>query len=160
MIEALSIPILTKAIDFLFGEGQKILQERRERRMAEFAATLSAKSSTEPGDERNEANIPINAVQSRSDLVDVQIKEDVWRIHAQDIQHLVELLEIHKKNYYHARKKYAMWGEALVPQIITHSLEHEEDQIAHVMQELETSISVILQKPIVIFAPVQRGSDS
>ena len=35
MIDSIQIPILLKAIDFVFDEGRKILAERRERRMAE-----------------------------------------------------------------------------------------------------------------------------
>ena len=32
MIEVLSAPVLLKAVDFLFGEATKIIQERRDRR--------------------------------------------------------------------------------------------------------------------------------
>ena len=34
MIDPTGLPILLKTLDFLFGEAQKILQERRERRAA------------------------------------------------------------------------------------------------------------------------------
>jgi hypothetical protein len=40
MIEAVGIPILLKAVDFLFEEGRKILQERRERRKAEHGVKI------------------------------------------------------------------------------------------------------------------------
>ena len=32
MIDPIQVPILLKAIDFVFDEGRKILEERRERR--------------------------------------------------------------------------------------------------------------------------------
>ena len=38
MIDSIQIPLLLKAIDFVFDEGRKILAERRERRMAENTA--------------------------------------------------------------------------------------------------------------------------
>ncbi len=35
MIDPIQLPILMKAIDFIFEEGRKILEERRERRKAQ-----------------------------------------------------------------------------------------------------------------------------
>jgi hypothetical protein len=35
MIETIAIPVLLKAVDWLFGEGGKILQERRDHRKAQ-----------------------------------------------------------------------------------------------------------------------------
>ena len=37
MLDAFELPVLLKAIDFLFDEGRKILEERRERRKAKDA---------------------------------------------------------------------------------------------------------------------------
>ena len=37
MLDAIELPILLKAIDFIFDEGRKILEERRERRKAKDA---------------------------------------------------------------------------------------------------------------------------
>ncbi len=39
MLETVSIPILLKAVEFLFDEGKKILEERRERRKAQNTAS-------------------------------------------------------------------------------------------------------------------------
>ena len=53
MIEAVTIPILMKAVDFLFNEeGSKILQERRERRKAELEAQKSDKVGAESSSEK------------------------------------------------------------------------------------------------------------
>ena len=49
MIDVAQLPILLKAIDFIFDEGRKILEERRERRKAE-AAPQDVKNP-EPADE-------------------------------------------------------------------------------------------------------------
>ena len=43
MIETVTIPLLLKAVDFLFEEGSKILEERRERRKAQQGEKPQAK---------------------------------------------------------------------------------------------------------------------
>ena len=45
MLELFAIPVLSKAIDFLFDEGHKILQERRDRRQAVLKQAVSTSSS-------------------------------------------------------------------------------------------------------------------
>jgi hypothetical protein len=47
MIETIQIPLLLKAIDFVFEEGRKILEERRERRKMEAQAQSPAASVPE-----------------------------------------------------------------------------------------------------------------
>ena len=49
MIDPTQLPILLKAIDFVFEEGRKILEERRERRKAN--ATPPDGKSEEPAEE-------------------------------------------------------------------------------------------------------------
>jgi hypothetical protein len=45
MIDPTQLPILLKAVDFVFEEGRKILQERRERRkMNDRAAEVEAET--------------------------------------------------------------------------------------------------------------------
>ena len=47
MIDSIQIPLLLKAIDFVFDEGRKILAERRERRMAENTAPKAEEPKAE-----------------------------------------------------------------------------------------------------------------
>ena len=45
MLETMTIPILLKAVEFLFGEGSNILEERRERRKAQQQETTKDKTA-------------------------------------------------------------------------------------------------------------------
>ena len=48
MIDPTQLPILLKAIDFIFEEGRKILEERRERRKLSVPAAESENPAPEP----------------------------------------------------------------------------------------------------------------
>ena len=127
MIDPVQLPILLKAIDFLFEEGRKILEERRERRKAQEAP--SQPGNQEPAKEiapvEKEAEgkeVPIKEIQpqetSRNELLASRIDELLWRNNEEEIQHLVRLLETYSRNYNLAKEQYAKWGSALVPPII------------------------------------------
>src|SRR6188474_2830831 len=88
MLEPIHIPILLKAIDFVFDEGRKILEERRERRKASAAAT-----KPEPV-EIQETN------QTKQDLLTSKVDEILWKDHELEVQHLVRLLETYSRNYH------------------------------------------------------------
>jgi len=95
MIDPTQLPILLKAIDFVFDEGRKILEERRERRRAVDAPQDTqepAKEITPPEAEE---------VQDiKRDLLASKIEEKMWQDHQKEIEHLVRLLEKHTNNYY------------------------------------------------------------
>jgi hypothetical protein len=72
MIDPLQLPILMKAIDFVFDEGRKILQERRERRQAEDAApALQAPQQAEEKPPAEQEIAPISPEQAE------EIKKDL-----------------------------------------------------------------------------------
>ena len=141
MIEAIQIPILLKAIDFLFDEGRKILEERRERRKAEEAPSASAEpepaKSTPPVEETD-----------KQELLTSKVDELSWRDNEAEVQHLVRLLEIYSRNYHVAKEQYAKWGSALVPPIIVHNLSEAEDAMLKTSQQLETILSKVYKKDI------------
>ena len=122
MIDAIQLPILMKAIDFVFDEGRKILEERRERR----------KKQDEPS--RNESESPKEvalpepqkATEIKQDLLASKVDEILWRNHEEEVQHLVRLLETYSRNYHLASEQYAKWGDALVPPIIVNNLRESE----------------------------------
>ena len=45
MIEAVTVPIIVKAVEFLFDESKKILEERRIRRQGEIKSSKSNNSN-------------------------------------------------------------------------------------------------------------------
>jgi hypothetical protein len=152
MIDPLQLPILMKAIDFVFDEGRKILQERRERRQAEDAApALQAPQQAEekPPAEQEIAPIsPEQAEEIKKDLIASKIDEVLWQSHEAEIKHLVTLLETHSRNYRIAREQYAKWGSALVPPIILHNMTEAENAVADTLGKLETVLSRVYKKDI------------
>ena len=108
MIEVIAIPILMKAIDFLFDEGHKIFQERRERR----------KLVEDPQKPNQDSQISLDpnrvgktdVIQSKEEALAIPIDEVTWKHLEGKVKHLMSLLNIYTKNYYLAREQYAKWG--------------------------------------------------
>ncbi len=145
MIDPTQLPILLKAIDFVFEEGRKILEERRERRkMQDQPSTSEEKSSPQE-------IVPLQpekAVEIKQDLLASKVDEILWQNHEQELQHLVRLLETYSRNYYLAREQYAKWGDALVPPIIVNNLREAENSMIETIQRLEAVLSKIYKKEI------------
>ena len=145
MIDPIQIPLLLKAIDFVFDEGRKILEERRERRKTE----TSAPKTGETGAEKEIVPLkPERAEEIKKDLIASKIDEILWQNHEADIKHLVTLLETYSRNYHLAREQYAKWGSALVPPIIVHSMQEAENSIMDTLKQLETVLSKVYKKDI------------
>jgi hypothetical protein len=148
MIETIAVPILMKAVDFLFGEGHKICQERRERRKHELE-----KERQEPiQDDSTVQNVTDSSetinIQSKDEALAIPIDKATWNDSEKKVKHLLTLLAIYSKNYYHAKEQYAKWGDALVPSIIIHNLAEAEDQVENTTKELQTVLSEVYAKPI------------
>jgi hypothetical protein len=145
MIDPTQLPILLKAIDFIFEEGRKILDERRERRKLGIPA--QATESPEPDPEPAPAEIE-KQQEIKQDLLTSKIDEIQWQNHELEVKHLVKLLETYSRNYHLASEQYARWGSALVPPIIVHNLNEAENSIAETLKKLETVLSKVYQKDI------------
>lgn len=146
MLETIAIPILLKAVEFLFGEGSKILEERRERRKAEQEA-----KKEKPGDTASSsasATKPADMIQSKEAALSQPVAETAWSNSEASIKHLLSLLEIHTKNYYLAREQHAKWGSALVPPIIVSNLTEAENEIAKTTKELQAALSKVYGKKV------------
>jgi hypothetical protein len=145
MLDPLQIPILLKAIDFVFDEGRKILQERRERRK-----TNENTPKIEPVESEEEIIVlePEQAQELKQDLQASKIDESKWQNHEAEVQHLVRLLDTYTRNYHLSREQYAKWGDALVPAIIVHNLEAAENAVMETVGKLETVLSQVYNKDI------------
>ena len=145
MIDPVQLPILLKAIDFIFDEGRKILQERRERRKMNESAPKEEHAEPE-----KEIVIlePEKAKEVKLDLQSSKIDELLWQNHEAEVQHLVRLLETYSRNYHITREQYAKWGEALVPPIIVHNLTEAENAMMETVAKLETVLSRVYNKDI------------
>src|SRR5215475_1282290 len=92
MIDPTQLPILLKAIDFIFDEGHKILEERRERRKT--GDSVAIPETQEPIKEMTPPQIQENN-DTKQDLLSSKIDEILWQNHQKEIEHLVRLLEKH-----------------------------------------------------------------
>jgi hypothetical protein len=145
MIDPTQLPILLKAIDFVFEEGRKILEERRERRRKQDQLPAGEEKST--GAEITPLATE-KAVEIKQDLLASQVDELLWHNNEQELQHLVRLYDTYSRNYYLAREQYAKWGEALVPPIIVNNLREAENSMVETIQRMETVLSKIYKKEI------------
>src|SRR6266498_3335609 len=145
MIDPIQVPILLKAIDFVFDEGRKILEERRERRKMN---DIPSKSEVqEPQKEIAPLEIE-KATEVKEDLLASKIDDLLWRNHEEEVQHLVRLLETYSRNYHLAKEQYAKWGDALVPPIIVHNMTNAESSMIETIGRLETVLSKVYKKDI------------
>jgi hypothetical protein len=153
MIEAIQIPILLKAIDFVFDEGRRILEERRERRKGETAApaaqTPQQAEEKPPAEQEVVPLAPEQAEEIKKDLTASKVDQSLWQNHEAEVKHLVALLETYSRNYHIAREQYAKWGSALVPPIIVHNLTEAENSIADPIQKLEETLSKVYKKAVI-----------
>jgi hypothetical protein len=146
MIDPTQLPILLKAIDFVFDEGRKILEERRERRKMNDNSEDS--KNQEPKNEITPLG-PEKEKEIKQDLRASKIDEILWQNHELEVQHLVRLLEKYSRNYYLAREQYAAWGSALVPPIIVHNMAESENSMLETIKRLEDILSKVYKKDII-----------
>ncbi|HXF85072.1 MAG TPA: hypothetical protein VNK49_06750 [Anaerolineales bacterium] len=146
MLDPIQIPILLKAIDFIFDEGRKILEERRERRKKMNAHPPKG----EDQESKTEAILPTSerGGEIKQNLLASKIDEILWKDYEHEVQHLVNLLEIYSRNYHLAKEQYAKWGSALVPPIVVHNMTEAENSILETIQQLEAVLSKVYQKDI------------
>jgi hypothetical protein len=145
MIDPTQLPILLKAIDFVFDEGRKILDERRERRKTSDSTPTS--ENQEPAKEMTPIQIQ-EKNEIKQDLITSKIDEILWQNHELEIQHLVKMLEKHTKNYYILKEQAAQWGSALVPPVIMLQIEERENLIMETRKQLEIILSKVYKKDI------------
>lgn len=131
-LEPIYLAALTKAVDFLFGESAKILQERRELRK-----------------EREEVDDtpPVAAgVQNttKADIEKLEPKTIYLKDNHLEISHLLELIEIYRKNRRLLRRQLASYnGVDNAPVKLLNDLDGAENNIKKHAQELKTHIEHI-----------------
>ena len=151
MLEAIAVPVLLKAVDWLFGEGSRILEDRRVRRRVKEETTRAEPStlgSEAIGKPPLTSVNPAAIIQTKADALKQQIAETKWQESELHIQHLLSLLEIHTRNYRLAKEKYAKWGSSLVPPIVLNDLTESENAIAETTKELQAAVSKVYGKKV------------
>lgn len=151
MIEAASISILAKAVDFLFDEGRKILQERRERRQAESHAEVQVPHEEEgPQPKRSAIYEASEKLRTKQETLRQEVSAKAWDMYHAQVKHEVALMDTYTKNYFLAKEQKAKWGSELVPPIVLHRLEEAEDNVSIAMEQLRSTLERIYGKSIVI----------
>jgi hypothetical protein len=145
MLDPVQIPLLLKAIDFVFDEGRKILEERRERR--KISAPVQSSETPQVEAAPTPAQIQKND-EIKQALLTSKIDEILWRNHELEVQHLVRLLETYSRNYHLASEQYAKWGSALVPPIVAHNMNEAENSVVETLKKLENVLSKVYEKDI------------
>ena len=153
MLDAIELPILLKAIDFIFDEGRKILEERRERRKAKDAPAPAEEKPAEAEPAlpavRNESKSAMETkAESKEELLSVKVDEGLWKNYEAEVGHLVRLLQTYSQNYQIEKEQYAKWGSALVPPIVVHTMTEAEDAMIETIEQLEAALSKLYNKDI------------
>ena len=144
MLDPVQLPILMKAIDFVFDEGRKILEERRERRKRNDHPSES--ESHEPVKEEITPFMLEREGVVKQDLLTSKIDELPWQNNEEEVKHLVRLLETHSRNYHIASEQYAKWGSELVPPIIVHRMTDAENSVLETVKRLEIILAKVYKK--------------
>jgi len=145
MIDPTQLPILLKAVDFVFDEGRKILEERRERR----------KKAEEPPKSEDQGRAteialpePEKENEIKQDLLASKVDELLWQNHEWEVESLVKQLEKHTQSYYILKEQYATWGSALVPPVIVLQMNEKENLMIETIKRLEIVLSKVYKKDI------------
>ena len=145
MIDPTQLPILLKAIDFVFEEGRKILEERRERRSME--QTLPKEQAEEPQEETAAVEV-LKRPEIKQDLLASKIDEILWQKYEWEVESLVKQLESHTQSYYILKEQYAKWGSVLVPPVIVIQMNEKENAAIETIKRLEIILSKVYKKDI------------
>jgi hypothetical protein len=146
MIDAAATLILMKAIDFVFEDGKKILEEHM-------------RLTNNGQDVKNSLDVPANLDIIRSKevaLSSVAVIEKALfgESELQEMNHLLSLLDIYKKNYYLAKEQLALHGSAYVPPVIVHNLAVAEAGVVKTTQDLQKLLSRIYGKEVIMIENV------
>jgi|GEM_PF-2690791 len=126
MAAILGIPILLKAVDFLFDVAKGVLEERRQ-------ARREAKAAVQPL-----PSIPL-LNQDRETVRQRKVSKRLAEQKEQAIQGILDELAIYQGNYQQLKKRVALeGGPAFAPVNVINQLRVQEDAILEASQRLAT----------------------
>jgi hypothetical protein len=152
MIEAIAVPLLVKAIDFLFDESKKILEERRMRRQAKPENTIKKDDweAKQPSPTLTENAQLVPQINAKQTALSTMVDKARWRDSEKELMHLLELCEIYKTNLYNAKEKYARFGRDYAPPHLLHEIKEAEDGVLDAAKRLNNLLTQIYDKEIII----------
>ncbi|MBK9208534.1 MAG: hypothetical protein IPL71_09605 [Anaerolineales bacterium] len=130
----------------MFGEAQKILQERRERRASKnINVQDSNKDSHQASNNRSSESIG-----SINEAMSTQISENILKNEISELEHLLKLKDTYSKRYQLAKEKISIYGTLDTPYKVLHELEEAEEGIEDVVTKLKSTLAKIYNKEIVV----------
>ena len=150
---AAAIPLLIKAVDFLFDEGKRYLENRRKGKETGQIQDKEVNDEISKISETVAKTPRADLILSKEDAKKDKINESLWLKSEEKVKHLTTLLEIYSKNYYLASEQKALWGNALVPPIVIHNLDEAEKSLTYIIKQLEAILSEIYGKKVIAEYP-------
>ncbi len=120
-LEPIGLAVLTKAVDFLFNEASKFMQERRERRSLEQNRISSKEADKTTG------------FTKREELLSWEPNELFLQDTYLEIEHCLDQIQQYRKNRRMLEKQVAMYGGVVLAPIAV------QNQLNNVERELESS---------------------
>jgi hypothetical protein len=121
MLEAILVPVVKKAVDFLFDEGRDVVKAYLRRHNQPAEARDEFADNSEP--------VAILAP-SKDEALRKQVDEAIVERYRSDLEHLLRLQEIQTRNYHLAMEQEAQWSKELVPSIIINRIISAEKDLA------------------------------
>ena len=152
MVEAIGISLLTKAVEFLFEEGKKVLEEisTRRKEASESTEKPEEKPETKPQAEPEpKLQDPDKLITSKEQALSQKIDEKVWLDSEGEIEHLLNLLDISTEKYRHSEEQYKIFGKALAPNIVRYNLKEAEKEVEETTIRLKESLRKVYGKEII-----------
>ena len=143
MVEAIGIPLLVKAVDFLFEEGKNILKGIRARRK-------ESEDTVQPSVDVKKQPVRECATMSKEQVLSKTISLKMWSDSEKEIEHILRLLELDTRAYRLAEESYKMYGRALVPLIIVNRLIEAEKGVEETTKRLKDALSKVYEEEIII----------
>lgn len=154
MIEAIAVPILVKAIEFLFDESKKILEERKIRRQAELETSTSNNLGQQKMGQSSESiaatDLPTKLIDTKQNTLNTKIDETRLKSVEKDLAHLLGLCEIFKSNLYNAKEKYARFGRDYAPPHLLYEIKENEEGLLDSTRKINKLLSQIYEKEIIV----------
>jgi hypothetical protein len=137
MIEALLVPVVKKAVDFLFDEGREVLKAHFGRQ--DGAPKVADKEGSSP--QQPDAMGILSM--AKDDALRRKIDEAAIEHHKAALEHLLRLQEIQSRNYHSAKEQEARWGKDLVPPVIVNRVVDTEKELAETTSRIQEVLDTI-----------------
>ena len=130
-LDPLSMSIIVKAVDFLFDQAAKVIQELKEDRSASIKD--ASESSTR------------DLISDKSEMV----KAVSMEIDTKEIQHCLDQIDLYTKNVHVFEKRIAFFGgEVLAPLDLVHKLNVSQDELKKWISKLKFLLESASKKKI------------